>query len=317
MASFDSNQKQYINGFVDHAMNRLYEKIGEEGLTDVRIINIQYAEENIAYDLLGDDDVLMRVVLISSSELSEDFDNDTNIPPNLRGSIYSEGGVWAGNETEYLATLNASLGYNANNGNVEEGLLLLPNLRFSLKKNANDILWGNYIDSGIGVSYAKGSFLIGAELANRWMIAGGEGPHGILGRLYGQYWTRNDFDSLNDSDTFPMQPYVIQYGEFVADTLLRNPELNYRVEGGLKMVELEGLRLGPFVAGKLNFDVDNEPWKRYVELTVGANIGFDSVQVQLGVGKRISLNDTGPTFNLSSILPSVWFGLDFSPEYKQ
>lgn len=252
----------------------------------------------------------MRIVEVQECEEGKEA-------PKFIGSIYGEGGEYYKTFDEHPMLLNTLLGYNILDGNKKDGVLLFPTLRIIAKGNKSEFFWDNYIDTGLGVSYIKKPFIIGAEGVHREAFErkGIKGREGDFFRLWGGYWNRREAKPFSDSKTFPMQFSTIQYAEADFNTLTDNLCMDARQELDLDVLDIKGFKIGPYAAAKINYDTANEPWYRYGHIEGGLQIrkqvGKGVFKIFAGSGYRESFNKGGLEGRVDAVYAGFWFPLEF------
>ena len=190
-------------------------------------------------------------------------------PGKLIGSFYSEGTYFKQDDIEENPIFaNLDIGYNILERDVKDGVLLFPQVRIHGKTNKEDLYWDRYVDGTVGAGYLNPPFWIGADVGYREYFED-EGDDDTFFRVWGSFWDNWQGKAWNDSSSFPLRPELIQYGEVEYTTLDQNVVGTARVEGNLESYSNRSFSIGPFVAAKVNYDSEDEPWYRYGQVSGG------------------------------------------------
>ncbi len=235
----------------------------------------------------------------SSTQIVE-AQKQTTGNPKLTGGIYGEAGRYFGESEEDYWLLNTSLGYNILDSNSKKGMLLLPNLRILGKGNKYDAGWNNYVDLGVGAAYIKSPFIVGAEGVHREAL-NGDVKEGDFFRAYAGYWDKWQANK---------NLWGTQYAEAEYNTLSNNLTIDAKAEANLDVLDLGGVKIGPYISGKVNYDTKNEPWNRYVQPAVGIKARKGHFQAGVETGYREALNNDGYKGQYSLIYAGFWFPLN-------
>lgn len=238
--------------------------------------------------------------------------------PSFMGSIYGEACIFKGEAfNENPRFLNISTGYNILKRNREKGVLLFPNIRFHIKGNKPEFCWDNHLDISAGIAYQKKPFIIGADVGYRKPFKEymesfkKKSKQGNFSRVWGGYWNRFKGKSLSDSKKVPLTPGITLYGEFEANTLSENLTFDSRIEANLDILNLNGFKIGPYIAGKINFDVENYPWNRYSQISGGLKLSKSPFVAYLETGHRNSFNKGGVEGGYDAAIIGISLPLNF------
>ncbi|MEM4245039.1 MAG: hypothetical protein QXR60_02440 [Candidatus Nanoarchaeia archaeon] len=228
-------------------------------------------------------------------------------PARFMGTLYAEGSAfWWPDFNEHPASLNAMLGYNILKN--KEGNLLLPYVRLNVKANKSEFYWDNRADISIGAAYRKGPFIVGIEGGYRESFKK-QGKDGGFGRAWGAFWNKAEAKPLAKNTTFPLTPGSIQYAEFEANTLTRDITGNARLEGYVTALNIKGVKVEPYVAGKVAYDTKKYPWERYAQGSGGIKISKGPIALFLETGYKNSFEKEGLDGHYNAVMIGIWIPL--------
>jgi len=280
----------------------------EEGLREYRKLRDgQYPEQSP-----------LQPKQFQETELIKD-DSSNKYYPKILGSLYGEAGSYGGIFDTNPVMLNVLAGYNIqkkSDRELEKGVLLFPSARVLIKGDTVDNNpWNRHVDFGLGATYIKTPFIIGAEGVDRQPFEKEQNEEQFF-RLWGGYWDawqqKHSIEKMKPLSEFQDGLWGAKYIGFDYNTLEKNIVADFRADANLDILNFNGIIVGPFVDGKINYDAEDEAWYRFGEVGGGIRIRLGDISVFLKKGYRESFNDKGGvegTFH--SVSAGLWKPIRF------
>ncbi|MDP3026581.1 MAG: hypothetical protein Q8N63_02645 [Nanoarchaeota archaeon] len=234
-----------------------------------------------------------------TKQTNEDSSKEKEYYSKFLGSIYGEAGSYGGIFNANPAMLNLLTGYNIQKKSdmeLEKGVLLFPSARVLVRGDTMDNPWNNYTDFGLGATYLKAPFIIGAEGVHRQPFKK-EGSEEQFFRLWGGYWDawqqKRSIEKMKPLSESQDGLWGAKYIGFDCNTLEKNLVADLRVDANLDVLNFNGIIVGPFAKGKVNYDARDKPWYRFGEVGGGIRIRLGDFSLFVESGHRESFNDKG------------------------
>lgn len=251
---------------------------------------------------------------VEASELTDKLTGHVHAHYEVLSGKFGEATKEAGFDLGYMVLKGDKLFFKEDNYSV-----IFPFIRGKVKHDEKgaERFWNNYEEVAIGIQARyMDIFAVGAEGGYRDNRFNNKAS-GEFARAYAEFWHKWFGPDLAKSNTFPLTPVILEYGELnyhgIEDSMLA--KLGAQV--GLRVLNADN-RYVPFTLdapsfrAKISTDTANLPWNRHVEYAAGAELeakvgDLPPIYARFEVGRRDSFHRNGPEGDFVRFVIGFWW----------